>query len=70
MQIKFFILFYLFLFFIEVIITNESIELTDEQQETKDFIRFIVKLILYVPFFMILFIVVQLIIKGFTKGFI
>ena len=48
---------------------NESIELTDEQKETKKQIRIMVKIILYVPFIWILFITISLIIQGFKEGF-
>jgi hypothetical protein len=48
---------------------DKQIELTKEQKETKEFIRFMYKIMLYVPFFMILFIVISLIIKGLRVGF-
>jgi len=48
---------------------DENIELTDEQKEIKDFIRIYVKIMLYVPFIMILTVVIQLIVKGFIGGF-
>jgi len=48
---------------------NEIIELTDEQKEVKAQIRLMVKIMLYVPFIWILFIVILVVIKGFTEGF-
>lgn len=49
---------------------NESTELTDEQKEIKAFIRTYVKIMLYVPFFMILYITVLVIMQGIREGFI
>ena len=48
---------------------DETIELTLEQKETKEFIRFIVKLIVYMPFVMVLFIIISLIYEGIMGGF-
>lgn len=48
---------------------ESEMELTAEQLEVKEHIRFMIKIMVYVPFFMILFIVINLIIIGFTEGF-
>jgi len=48
---------------------NDNIELTDEQKEVKAQIRIMVKIMLYVPFIWILFIVIIVVIKGFKEGF-
>jgi len=48
---------------------DENEELTDEQQEVKDHIKFMIKIMLYVPFVWILGLVVFLIVKGFVSGF-
>jgi len=48
---------------------DENVELTDEQKEIKNFIRIYVKIMLYVPFIMILIVVIDLIVKGFIGGF-
>jgi len=48
---------------------DEKIELTNEQKEVKFFINLIVKIVIYVPFFMILILTVFVIVKGFKEGF-
>ena len=48
---------------------SESIELTDEQKEVKEHIRFMIKIMLYVPFLMILLLTISVIIESFKEGF-